>query len=69
MSIEDDGPGIPKDVIARLFEPFFTTKPQGTGLGLAICHTIVTAHDGEIGVAAPPEGGTIAHVTLPVAEL
>lgn len=63
----DDGAGMPQEIIARLFEPFFTTKPQGTGLGLAICHTIVTAHGGEIGVRSPRGGGTIVSVSLPIA--
>ncbi|MBI3565467.1 MAG: hypothetical protein HY079_09755, partial [Elusimicrobia bacterium] len=38
VEIEDDGPGIPPAVLARVWEPFFTTKPagQGTGLGLSI---------------------------------
>ncbi|WP_373047711.1 ATP-binding protein [Vulgatibacter sp.] len=68
LTFRDDGPGIPRDVLARLFEPFFTTKPQGTGLGLAIVHTIVTAHGGEVGISAPAEGGTVARVSLPVAQ-
>jgi two-component system, NtrC family, nitrogen regulation sensor histidine kinase NtrY len=46
--VEDDGPGLPADVIEHVFDPFFTTKHTGTGLGLAIVHRIVEAHGGTI---------------------
>lgn len=58
ISVEDDGPGIPKDKIARIFDPFFTTKQTGTGLGLATCHAIVTEHGGRIDVDSEPGKGT-----------
>jgi len=48
-SVIDSGPGIPRDAQGRLFKPFFTTKPQGTGLGLASSHSIIEAHEGNIG--------------------
>jgi signal transduction histidine kinase len=50
IEVEDDGPGIPKDLRERLFEPFVTTKEvgAGTGLGLAVCRGIVEASGGEI---------------------
>jgi signal transduction histidine kinase len=51
--IEDDGPGMPPEVMARVFDPFFTTKPpgKGTGLGLNISHNIVVQeHKGRIEV-------------------
>src|SRR5262249_31248423 len=48
VSIEDNGKGIPDDVVPHIFEPFFTTKGvgEGTGLGLAICYQIVEQHGG-----------------------
>lgn len=48
ITIEDNGPGIPEDVLERIFNPFFTTKHSGTGLGLAIVHRIIEAHGGRI---------------------
>jgi signal transduction histidine kinase len=66
VTVSDNGPGVPAEVVDRIFSPFFTTKPQGSGLGLAIVRKIVDAHDGRIDVAARPEGGTVFTVTLPV---
>ena len=66
ITITDNGPGIPPEVVDRIFSPFFTTKPQGSGLGLAIVRKIVDAHDGRIDVGERPGGGTVFRVTLPV---
>jgi nitrogen fixation/metabolism regulation signal transduction histidine kinase len=48
VTVEDNGPGIAKDILARLFEPYATTKAEGTGLGLAIAQRIAIEHDGEL---------------------
>ena len=48
VEIEDDGPGIPAEVLEKLFTPFLTSKAKGTGLGLAIAQKIVEAHGGTI---------------------
>lgn len=68
VAIEDNGPGIPPDVQARLFDPFYTTKSpgQGTGLGLNITYNIVVQkHRGSIDVDSGP-GHTRFEVRLPV---
>jgi two-component system NtrC family sensor kinase len=68
-SIQDDGPGIPEDILGKIFDPFFTTKRpgRGTGLGLSISMAIVKEHGGRIEVQAAPGGGSVFAVTLPAA--
>jgi signal transduction histidine kinase len=68
VEVEDDGPGIPEDVLPRVFDSFFTTKPlgAGTGLGLDISFGIVVhKHRGEITAASEP-GRTVFRVVLPL---
>jgi signal transduction histidine kinase len=48
ISISDNGPGIPPEIMANLFEPFTSGRPGGTGLGLSIVRRIIEAHSGEI---------------------
>jgi signal transduction histidine kinase len=69
ISVHDNGPGIPSDVLDQIFEPSFTTKAQGrgTGLGLALTRLVVTRHHGEIDVQSSP-AGTIVTVWLPAAD-
>jgi signal transduction histidine kinase len=69
VSIIDDGPGIPADVLARMFDPFFTTKPvgKGTGLGLDIVRRLLTHNEGEVEVESVP-GRTEFRVLLPMAD-
>jgi PAS domain S-box-containing protein len=69
LEVEDNGPGIPEDLQARLFEPFFTTKEEGegTGLGLWLCWSIVVEqHKGKIWNEPGQEGGARFVVELPV---
>jgi PAS domain S-box-containing protein len=68
LSVEDNGPGIPDAVMARLFEPFFTTKPlgKGTGLGLSISNQIVRGMGGELS-AQNLRPGARFRVVLPIA--
>jgi signal transduction histidine kinase len=68
VSIQDDGPGIPPDLIGRIFDPFFTTKEvgEGSGLGLSIVHGIIDRHGGRIRVESRVGEGTTFWVSLPV---
>ena len=67
VEIEDDGPGIPKELQARIFEPFFTTKAPGHGLGLSLdtAQRIVRMHRGYLTVLSLP-GKTCFKVGLPL---
>lgn len=65
--IEDNGPGIPSDLLPILFDPFVTTKSNGTGLGLALVAKIVGDHGGVIDCDSRP-GRTRFRVLLPVAK-
>ena len=67
LTVEDNGPGIPEEVLPRLFEPFFTTRPQGTGLGLAVVQAVAAAHEGDIRVASSSSGSTFK-LRIPEAE-
>jgi signal transduction histidine kinase len=66
LIIEDNGPGIPAEMLERIFDPFFTTKHTGTGLGLAIVHRIIEAHGGRISASnrAAPEHGAVFRIVL-----
>lgn len=68
VSIIDNGPGIPKEILSRIFDPFFTTKKvgEGTGIGLDIVNRIVKRHNGEIKVNSEP-GRTMFSVYIPTA--
>jgi two-component system NtrC family sensor kinase len=68
-TIQDNGGGIPPEVLPKIFDPFFTTKRPGggTGLGLSICMSIVREHGGDMEVESLPAGGASFTVFLPIA--
>ncbi len=69
VSVEDNGPGIPADVLPQIFEAFVSTRldARGTGLGLAVAEGIIHQHGGRIIAANRPEGGARLEVQLPAA--
>jgi signal transduction histidine kinase len=69
VAVEDDGPGIPADVLPDIFDAFVTTRldARGTGLGLTVAAGIVTQHGGTISAANRAEGGARLEVSLPAA--
>lgn len=71
IAIDDAGPGIPEQELARVFEPFYRVEASrgpetgGIGLGLAIALSIVQAHGGELKLVNRPAGGLRASIVLP----
>jgi signal transduction histidine kinase len=65
VQIKDNGPGIDRDLLAKMFSPFYTSKANGTGLGLAICKKLVDAHGGSIEVSSDPGAGAEFLLTFP----
>jgi signal transduction histidine kinase len=55
--VEDNGPGIPPELLDEIFIPFFTTKTEGNGVGLSISKQIMQLHGGDIRVSTAPSGG------------
>ncbi len=68
LCVEDEGPGIPADILPHVFDPFFSTRVsgQGMGLGLAIVHGVVRAHDGTVRAENRLPHGARLIVSLPV---
>ncbi|AXS78584.1 ATP-binding protein [Dechloromonas sp. HYN0024] len=66
LTIADNGPGFPVELLPRIFEPYVTTKARGTGLGLPIVKKIVEEHQGTIEISNAPEGGARIVIRLPL---
>ena len=69
--IQDNGPGIPQEILPRIFNPFFTTKSvgKGTGLGLSLCYGIIKEHGGSIIPASRKGEGATFIIELPALEV
>ncbi|HJW93440.1 MAG TPA: ATP-binding protein [Thermoanaerobaculia bacterium] len=65
ISIEDDGPGVPAELLPRIFDPYFSTKSTGTGLGLAIARKAIEEHGGSVR-AENLEPGFRVEIELPL---
>ena len=73
ITVRDNGPGVPEDMLERIFEPFvqanatLTSRPEGTGLGLAISREHAQAMNGQLTAANVSGGGAILTLMLPAA--
>jgi signal transduction histidine kinase len=70
-TIQDNGNGIPKDLLEKIFQPGFTTKGDPTrlhGIGLYFCQEVVFAHHGQINVQSIPGSETTFTVMFPASE-
>ena len=66
IDIQDEGSGIPKDVLEKIFAPFFTTKARGTGLGLAVVKKVIDRHNGKVDAWSEVGKGTCFKLFLPL---
>ena len=64
-TLDDDGPGIPDEIVRRLGQPFVTTRATGTGMGLAVVRRIVEASGGRLSVARAELGGAQVSLDFP----
>lgn len=69
LEVEDNGVGMPPEIVKRIFEPYFTTreKNKGTGLGLSVVHGIVSNHSAKIMVKSNPGQGARISIFFPQA--
>lgn len=67
LSVRDNGPGIPQELIAKIFEPYFTTKAEGrgTGLGLSIVQRLIKEGNGCLHLHSQTGQGTVFNLFLP----
>jgi two-component system sensor histidine kinase HydH len=65
IAVQDDGPGVPPEVLPRLPEPFLTTKVQGLGLGLSIATRFAERQGGRLMIQNRPQGGAGVTLVLP----
>ncbi|UCG28372.1 MAG: HAMP domain-containing histidine kinase, partial [Bacteroidales bacterium] len=65
VSIEDNGSGIPEEIMEQVFVPFFTTKEKGSGIGLSLSRRIMQLHKGFIRLNSKPGKGTTVILTFP----
>jgi len=58
LRVQDNGKGIPAEIIDSIFVPFFTTKKNGSGIGLSLCKQIMLLHKGRIQLHSEENKGT-----------
>lgn len=68
VTVTDNGPGLPEELLKTAFDPFVSGHMQGVGVGLAVCRSIIQSHGGRIWAENNPGGGASVRFTLPVAD-
>lgn len=63
---EDEGEGVPDEILDKIWNPFYTTKDSGTGLGLGIVKKIIESHQGKIRIENRPQKGARVTIELPI---
>jgi len=67
LEVQDNGPGLTQEQLARVFEPFFSTREGGLGLGLTLSESLATAQGGRLSARSAPGGGALFTLYLPLA--
>lgn len=66
LQVQDNGPGIPEDILPSIFIPFFSTRKNGTGIGLTLSKNIMQLHRGSIVVQSKEGEGTLFRLGFPI---
>lgn len=64
ISLEDNGAGIPSEVMERVFVPFFTTREDGSGIGLSLSRQIISLHGGTMDIRSIEGEGSSVHISI-----
>jgi len=64
LTVEDNGNGIPEEILERVFVPFFTTRNDGSGIGLSLSRQIISLHGGSINIRSKKDEGTIVEIII-----
>lgn len=65
IAVQDQGPGIDRELFDKIFTPFFTTRSEGTGLGLPVVQHVAILHEGEVWAENVEGGGAVFNLWLP----
>jgi signal transduction histidine kinase len=68
LSVSDNGPGIPEELLAKIRDPLFTTKSFGTGLGIPAVEQIAVQHGGSLDIQSHPGRGAKFTITMPITQ-
>ncbi len=64
LDVEDNGNGIPEEIIERVFVPFFTTRKDGSGIGLSLGRQIISLHGGTMNIRSKEGEGTRVQISI-----